>query len=181
MKNRFMPLHRSDQSALAPLLQQWQDLSFLTSGIHIRPFQADFTLACTQGWGAYMQDFQVSGTWIHSDHRLHINCLELKVLILSLHHWTCARATRLRLVVQLFLWLQSQNIVIRARNIPGCLNIPILAKSTIIDRVESPFRDCNPNLRDVGFSNSGHVCHNSQISPSSVHVSNSGASSIGDR
>ena len=31
--------------------------------------------------------------------------------------------TLLRLTVGLFLWLESQNIVVRARHIPGCLNV----------------------------------------------------------
>ena len=31
--------------------------------------------------------------------------------------------TLLRLVVELFMWLQAQNIVVRARHIPGCLNV----------------------------------------------------------
>ena len=44
---------------LATLLRQWQDLSFLTSGILIRPFQVEFTIftdASTHGWGAHMGD-----------------------------------------------------------------------------------------------------------------------------
>ena len=44
LTDRFIPPRRSDPSVLASLLQQWQDLSFLTSGIPIRPFQADFTI-----------------------------------------------------------------------------------------------------------------------------------------
>ena len=43
---------------------------FLTSGIPIRPFQAEFTIftdTSTQGWGAYMGDSQISGTWTHSE------------------------------------------------------------------------------------------------------------------
>ena len=31
--------------------------------------------------------------------------------------------TLLRLVVELFMWLQAQNIEVRARHIPGCLNV----------------------------------------------------------
>ena len=31
--------------------------------------------------------------------------------------------TLLRLAVELFMWLQAQNIVVRARHIPGCLNV----------------------------------------------------------
>ena len=44
LTDRFIPPRRSDPSVLASLLQQWQDLSFLTSGIPIRPFQAYFTI-----------------------------------------------------------------------------------------------------------------------------------------
>ena len=56
----------SDQSVLGLLHRQWQDLSFLTTGIHIRPFQADITIikdASTHGWGAHMGTniFQASG------------------------------------------------------------------------------------------------------------------------
>ena len=54
----FMPPHRPDPLVLANLLRHWQDLHFLTSGILIRTFQADFTIftdASTQGgaltWG----------------------------------------------------------------------------------------------------------------------------------
>ena len=90
LTNRFTPPHRSDQSALANLLQQWQDLSFLISGIPIRPFQVDFTIftdASMQGWGAHMGDSQISGTWTRWNHQLHFSCLELKVVIAALHHW----------------------------------------------------------------------------------------------
>ena len=76
LTNRFTPPRRSDPLALANLLQRWQDPLFLTSGIPIRTFQADFTIftdAFTQGWGAHMGDSQISGIWTHTDRRLHIN------------------------------------------------------------------------------------------------------------
>ena len=44
LTDRFTPPRRSDPSVLASLLQQWQDPSFLTSGIPIRSFQVDFTI-----------------------------------------------------------------------------------------------------------------------------------------
>ena len=150
--DRFTPPRRSDPSVLASLLQQWQDPSFLTSGIPIRPFQADFTIfteASTQGWGAHMGDSQISDTWAPLDRQLHISCLELKAVEAVLHHWApvlqghqvmIARDnstvvsyinkqggtrphTLLRLVVELFMWLQAQNIVVRVRHILGCLNV----------------------------------------------------------
>ena len=39
---------------------------------------------------------------------------------------------------------------------------PVSAKSANNDRVESPPRDCNSNLRDMGNSNRLHVCHSPQ-------------------
>ena len=43
---------------------------FHTSGIPIRPFQAEFTIftdASTQCWGAHMGDSQILGTWTHEE------------------------------------------------------------------------------------------------------------------
>ena len=57
---------QSDLLVLATLIRQWLDLSFLTSGIPIWPFQAEFTIftdASTHGWGAHMGDSQILGVW----------------------------------------------------------------------------------------------------------------------
>ena len=152
LTNRCAPPRRSDPVVLATLLRQWQDLSFLTSGIPIRPFQAEFTIftdASTQGWGAHIWDSQTAGVWTRSEREFHINVLELRVVILALYHWVTILhghhvliATDnttvvayinkqggthshllLQLVVDLFLWLQTQDITLRARHIPGCLNV----------------------------------------------------------
>ena len=47
--------------------------------------------------------------------------------------------------------------------------------------VESPPGNSEPNIRDVGNSSSGHVCHSAQYASSPVYVSSSGASSTGER
>ena len=57
----------------------------------------------------------------------------------------------------------------------------ILTKSANNNRVESPPRNSEPNLRDMGDSISGHVWHSPQHASSPVYVSNSGAPSTGDR
>ena len=73
------------------------------------------------------------------------------------------------------------------RHIQGCLNVIGLAdhlswpKPAINNRVESPPRNSDPYLQDVGNSNIGHVCHNPQHASSPVYVSNPRASSTGDR
>ena len=64
LTNRFTPPCRSDPLVLATLLRQQQDLTFLTSGIPIRPFQVEFTIstdASTKDSGAHMGDSQISG------------------------------------------------------------------------------------------------------------------------
>ena len=84
LTNWFSPPHRSDPLVLANLHRQWQDLSFLTSGNPIWPFQAEFTIFTdsTQSWGAHIGEYQISGIWTRSEVRLHINVLELKVVVL---------------------------------------------------------------------------------------------------
>ena len=152
LTDRFTPPRRSDPLVLANLLRRWQDPCFLTSGIPLRMFQAEFMIftdASTQGWGAHMGDSQISGTWTHTDRKLHISCLELKAVFHALQHWAQVlqghqvmiatdnstvvsyinkqggthSPTLLRLTVELLLWLEAQNIIVRARHIPGCLNV----------------------------------------------------------
>ena len=152
LTNQFTPLRQSDPLVLANLLRHWQDLRFLTSGIPIRTFQVDFMIftgASTQGWGAHMGDSRISDTWTRTDRKLHINCLELKAVVSALQRWAPVlqdqqvmiatdnstvvsyinkqggthSPTLLRLTVELLLWLEAQNIVVRARHIPGCLDV----------------------------------------------------------
>ena len=152
LTDQFTPPCRSDPLVLANLFRRWLDPRFLTSGIPIRSFRADLTIftdASTHGWGAHMGDSKISGTWTLSDGKLHINCLEFKAVTFALQHWApllqghqvmiatdnstvvsyinkqggTRSLTLLRLTVDLFLWLESQNIIVRARHIPGCLNV----------------------------------------------------------
>ena len=71
---------RSDPLSLPTFYGTGRTYLFLTSGIPIRTFQAEFTIftdASTQGWGAHMGDSQISGNWTRTDRKLHINSLEL--------------------------------------------------------------------------------------------------------
>ena len=147
LTNGFTPPPHSDPLVLANLLRQWQDLSFLTSGIPFRPFQefTIFTDTYTQGWrpNGGFPDF---GFWTRSDRKLHFKILELKAVNLPLHQWVSGHQlmittdntivvayinkqggthshTLLHLVVNLFLWLQTQDIAIGTRHILGCLHV----------------------------------------------------------
>ena len=210
LTNRFTPPRRSDPLVLANLLQHWQDLRFLTSGIPIRPFHADltfFTDASTQGWGAHMGDSQISGTWTNTERKLHINCLEAVMLALRL--WapvlqglqvmiatdnstvvsyidnkqgaTHSPTLMLRLTVKLLLWLEVQNIIVRARHIPGFLNV-------IADHLSRPNQPISTDwslrpeivqhiFRVWGISEIDMFGDSVELPPSTVHVSNSGPTS----
>ena len=99
LTDRFTPPRRSDPMVLANLLRRWQDPRFLTSGIPIRNFQADFTILRTPPirggaptWG--IPRFRVPGppqttsstSIVWSSKRL---CLPCSIGLL------CFRATRL--------------------------------------------------------------------------------------
>ena len=72
--------------------------------------------------------------------------------------------TLLRLTVGLFLWLESQSIIVRARHIPGCLNV-------IADHLSRP-------NQPIPTEWSLHpVCDIVELPPSLVHISSSGAKS----
>ena len=79
------------------------------------------------------------------------------------------------LVVDLFLWLQIQDITIRARHIQGGPNQPITTKWSLHPKIVKQI------FGTWGNSSSGYVCHSPQHTSSQVHVSSSRASSTGDR
>ena len=115
----------------------------LSGGLH------NFHTRFQSGLGRSHGDSKISGTWTLIDHKLHINCLELKAVTCALQHRAPllqghqvmvatdnstvvsyinkqggTRSTSLlRLTIELFLWLESQDIIVRARHIPGCLNV----------------------------------------------------------
>ena len=116
------------------------------------------------------------GFWTRSDHKL-INTLELKGVILAPHHcfsftrsptydsyrqhYSCSlySHTLLYLAVDLFLWQQTQDVAIRARSKRDrSSEPPISAEPAHNNRVKTAPRNSEPDLRDVGNSNTGHAC-----------------------
>ena len=98
LTDRFTPPRQSDPLVLANLLQQWQDLCFLTSVIPICTFQADlmiFTDASTQGWGAHMGDSKISGTWTRTASSISIVWSSKQSSLPYSIGLQCSRATRL--------------------------------------------------------------------------------------
>ena len=77
----FRPISpcQDTQAQAGPVLTLDQYPAF-SSGVH------DIQGCLYPGLGAY-GDSQISGTWTHSDCKLHINSLEVKAVILPFRHW----------------------------------------------------------------------------------------------
>ena len=207
LTDRFTPPRRSDPLVLANLLWHWQDPRFLTSGIPIRTFQADFTIftdASTQGWGAHMGDSQISSTWTRADRKLHFSCLELKAVFRAFQHWALVLQCNDRYgqFDSSFVYQQGRRDPLphlvtfdsRASPLVGGSEHhsqsktyprlserdsrpPISSESADIDRVVPSPRNRAKYLQGLGDTRSQHVCNSVELPPSSVHVSNSGAKS----
>ena len=204
----FTPPRRSDPLVLASLLQQWQDLSFLTSGIPIHPFQAEFTIftdAFTQGWaptwgfpnssgprapyqllgtqggrgGPTSVGFSASGPPGHDSYGQFDCFIYQQARRDPVPHLVTSSSGAFYVITS----LQAQNIhvVVRARQVPGCLNL-------IADHLSHPNQPIttewslhpeivNQIFRFWGDSSSGHVCTCFKLPPFSVHISDSGATS----
>lgn len=136
---------------LAEWISWWEDRSHLTEGVPLSPPQPTvrvFTDASTQGWGAHFGDQTCQGTWSAAERKLHINVLELRAVRLALAEFApplgsvVLVATDNTTVVAyinhqggtrspslweetwlLFSEAHSRDLVLRARHIPGHLNV----------------------------------------------------------
>jgi hypothetical protein len=133
-------------------LRWWLREENVMTGISIKPFSPSvqlFTDASNMGWGAYMGDTMLSGVWSLQERQFHINCLELlaviravelsvkelvgkEILLGSDNSTVVAYINRqggthspqlCRLTDELLLMLHVHDSVMRARHIPGALNV----------------------------------------------------------
>ena len=162
----FQISQRSDPLVLANLLRHWQDLCFLTSGIPICTFQADFTIftdASMQGWGAHIGDSQISGSFVYQQARRdpfpHLVTFDSRAspLVRGSEHNSLSKA---------YSRLSERDS-----------RPPIASEWANIDRVVPPPRDHGTYLQALGDTRSLHVCDSVEQPPSSVHVSSSVATS----
>lgn len=137
---------------LEDAVSQWLDQTWLREGVPISLPQFElelFTDASQVGWGAHVEDLTAAGTWSESERAWHINRLELeavykailafsdflrgKVVLLATDNTTVAcylnkqggtRAPILsRRAEALLLLTRDLNITLRARHVPGKINI----------------------------------------------------------
>ena len=158
-----IPLPRS----LYPHLQWWLDEDNVLSGQPLHPLQHAlqlFTDASNEGWGAHLGDHTAKGVWSDSESQLHINFLELKAVLLALKKFEqqcwgqiiliatdnttvvsyinkeggMRSGSLCALLWRLLSWCNRRQIVLRARHIPGRLNVIAdkLSRSTQVIQTE---------------------------------------------
>ena len=139
-------------SSLHVHLRWWLDPAKVLSSQPLHPLQHAlqlFTDASNEGWGAHFGDYMAKGVWLESEGALHINLLELKAVLLALKWFerlccnqivlVCTDNTTVvsyinkeggmksgslcALLWRLMLWCNQRQIVLRARHIPGHLNV----------------------------------------------------------
>ena len=131
-------------------LQWWTRYNNLFAGIPLATHTITiWTDASMFGWGAHMEDQQVSGVWNPQQSAQHINWLELKAVDLALHHFRhqivgksvllrCDNSTVVSYIYkqggtksfqmcclawEVFQWSLQKGIVLKAAHIPGKRNI----------------------------------------------------------
>ena len=144
----IIPLGRWFQVAV----QQWTQNTWLQQGVPISLPDAQvelYTDASMQGWGAHVADLTASGRWSQELQGRHINFLEMlavslavqaflwflrgKVVLLCTDNTTVScyvnkgggshSATLSREAESLLLLCQRENIILKARHIPGVVNV----------------------------------------------------------
>ena len=123
-----------------------------------------FTDASNEGWGAHLELTAAKGLWSDREKRLHINILELKAVSLTLQRFkdqcqnqTVFVATDNSTVVayinkqggthsaemcgllwKIMTWCHRYQITLKARHIPGCLNVmaDLLSRSNHVQSTE---------------------------------------------
>ena len=108
-----------------------------------------FTDASNEGWGSHLEQTSTKGLWSEREKRLHINVLELKAVSLALQRFKdqCQyqavlvamdnstvvayinkqggthSAEMCALLWKVMTWCHHYQITLKARHIPGCLNV----------------------------------------------------------
>ena len=138
--------------SLHPRLRWWLEESNVLLGQPLHPLKHAlqiFTDASKEGWGAHLDEHTARGQWSLPESKLHINHLELKAVFLALKEFqtlvfnkTVLVATDNTTVVayinkeggmksgslcallwRILSWCTRQQVTLRARHIPGRLNV----------------------------------------------------------
>ena len=155
-------------------LDWWQNPVNVMKGADLHPKDHRiqlFTDASNEGWGAHLEQSSTQGLWSEQENRLHINVVELKAVSLALRQFKdqCQNQTVLvatdnstvaayinkqggthsaemcALLWKIMTWCHHHHITLKARHIPGCLNVmaDLLSRS---HQVQSTERSLHPQV-----------------------------------
>ena len=139
-------------NSLHPHLKWWLEESNVLLGQPLHPLKHAlqiFTDASKEWWGAHLDEHTARGTWSLSESKLHINHFELKAVFLVLKEFRTLRYKKTVLIAtdnttvvayinkeggmksgslcallwRILSWCTRQQITVRARHIPGRLNV----------------------------------------------------------
>ena len=145
---KSIPVPRS----LHPHLKWWLEESNVLQGQPLHPIKHAlqiFTDASKEGWGAHLNELTARGSWSVPESKLHINYLELKAVFLALKEFQSCCTGQMVLVAtdnttvvayinkeggmrsgplcallwRILTWCSQRQVTLRARHIPGHLNV----------------------------------------------------------
>ena len=149
---QFLDIPVPVSQVLKQHLQWWTNLSNLRRGSPLHQKECNFLLftdASLKGWGAHLEHHTASGLWNQVESRLHINILELKAVFLALKSFENQLLNQnllistdnssvvaylnkqggthsqemCALIWRIMAWTNARGIQIRAKHIPGNLNV----------------------------------------------------------
>ena len=138
--------------SLHPHLRWWLEESNVLLGQPLHPLKHAlqiFTDASNEGWGAHLDDHTARGTWSLPESKFHINHLELKAVFLALKEFRTLVCNKTVLIAtdnttavayinkeggmksgslcallwRILSWCTRQQVTLKARHIPGRLNV----------------------------------------------------------
>ena len=197
--------------SLHPHLDWWLNEGNVLRGQPLHPLQHAlqmFTYASNEGWGTHLGDSTTRGVWSDIESRLHINFLELKAVFLAVksfeHLWrdqivliatdnttvvsyinkegSIRSGSLCALLWRLLSWCHLRGIVLRARHIPGRLNVSrqaLQTQSSDTDRVVPISAGVQSLVLKMGPATCGPICNPVQSQTSQVCVTGSGSDSLG--
>ena len=153
---KVIPIPRT----LHPHLHWWLDESNVLQGQPLHPIKHAlqiFTDASKEGWGAHLNEHTARGSWSLSESKLHINYLELKAVLLALKDYRDLCSHKIVLVAtdnttvvsyinkeggmrsgplcallwRILTWCTRHQVTLKARHIPGRLNVVADKLSTL--------------------------------------------------
>ena len=145
----------------------WQNPANVMKDSHLHPKDHSiqlFTDSSNEAWGAHLEPSSTQGLWSPQEKGLHINVLELKAAFLALRRFKdqCQDKTVLvatdnstvvayinkqgathsaemcALLWRIMTWCHHSHITLKARHIPGCLNVmaDLLSRSNQVQSTE---------------------------------------------